>query len=417
MLAHEMQHMLHWTESPASETWLDEGVSEVVASVVRGTPSRGASYAQNPDRSLIAWTNDPGSFAGQYDGSYLIAQYLADRFGMDALGSITRAGRPPGAIESFLASVGEPAAFDEVYGDWLVANLDDDQRSERPQRYRYGAADPEVRLAGRLEPGSERADTVAQFGSDYLEIEPGTSALQVQAASRVKIAPALGADDDVVWWSNRADSLDATLTRRVDLRDRQAARLAFRTWFNTERDFDHCYVAVSEDGGATWHALRGLSSAAVNPTGNAYGPSFTGRSGGETEARWIDEQVDLSPYAGREILVRFEYVTDQGTTQHGWLVDDIAVEESGILADSESDQSAWQADGFVRTALSVPSRLMIQVISGSGASMSVSRYWIENGVETVIPVGNSEGRRTVVSVSGVTPMTVEPMEYRIRALP
>jgi hypothetical protein len=415
-LAHELQHMFHWSASPASETWFDEGVSEVVASAVRGTPSRGASYAQNPDRSLIAWTDDSGAFSGQYDGSYLFAQYLADRFGRDALGSITRLGRAPGSVEAYLAGLGQPLSFDDIFGDWLVANLKDNQRGARPREYRYEAADPDAALTGKIEPGSEVTGSVTQFGADYLEVAPGTSALVVRAAPTVKIAPASGADGDLVWWSNRADSLDATLTRRIDLTNVSAASLGFRTWFNTERDFDHGYVAVSRDDGATWTALPGPHTVAANLTGNAYGPSYTGKSGGDRDAQWVDEQVDLSPYAGQNVLVRFEYITDQGTTQQGWLIDDITLDAVGLSKDTEDDQASWQADGFVRTSLSVPSRLMVQVMSGSGPSIAVNRYWLEGGTDTVIPVQTTESGRTVITVSGVTPMTVEPMEYGIRAV-
>src|SRR6185436_18461326 len=102
----ETQHMLHWTANPSSETWFDEGVSEVVASAVRGSPARGGSFSRQPDRSLMAWTDESGAFGAQYDGSYLFAQYLADRFGLDALGTITRAGRPPASINSLLVGQG-----------------------------------------------------------------------------------------------------------------------------------------------------------------------------------------------------------------------------------------------------------------------------------------------------------------------
>jgi hypothetical protein len=59
---------------------------------------------------------------------------------------------------------------------------------------------------------------------------------------------------------------------------------------------------------------------------------------------------------------------------------------------------------------------MVQVMSGSGPSIAVNRYWLEGGTDTVIPVQTAESGRTVITVSGVTPMTVEPMEYGIRAV-
>jgi immune inhibitor A len=410
-LGHELQHILQWTTNPSNEGWFDEGMSEVVASAVRGSATRGGTFARRPDRPLLAWSDDPSAFAGQYDGSFLIAQYVADRFGLDALGAIVRAGRAPSSIERFLIQKGEGERFDELFGDWLVANVGDPQRVERPAAYRYSQVDPDASTVGQISPSGEWSDTVFQYGTDYLEIMPGVTTLAIQAASAVKIVPAEGAETNQVWWSNRADSLDATLTRRVDLRGRSAAQLRFRTWFDTEPEFDHGYVAVSTDEGDTWRALEGLKTKSANPTGNAYGPSFTGSSGEDRVPRWVDEQIDLSGFVGAEILVRFEYITDQGTSRQGWIVDDISIDESV----SEQDQLNWQAAGFVRTPLSVPSRMLVQLISGTGATTSVARYWIDSGVTTTVPISPAAGR-TIVSVSGVTPMTMEPMEYSVRAV-
>jgi hypothetical protein len=193
--------------------------------------------------------------------------------------------------------------------------------------------------------------------------------------------------------------------------------VSFRTWFNTEQDFDHGYVAVSTDAGSTWHALAGLNTRAANPTGNAYGPSFTGHSGAGNASDWVNEQIDLSAYAGSEILLRFEYITDQGTTRQGWIIDNIDLSGAGIDPNSELDQASWQAVGFVRTPLATPSRMLIQIISGEGAETAVSRVWVDAGTSTVVPMPDSNSRRTVVTVSGVTPSTFEEMSYRVHAAP
>ncbi|GIT58344.1 MAG: hypothetical protein Ct9H300mP19_02920 [Dehalococcoidia bacterium] len=37
----------------------------------------------------------------------------------------------------------------------------------------------------------------------------------------------------------------------------------------------------------------------------SYGPGLTGNSMG-----WVQDSVDISSYAGQEILIRFEYITD-----------------------------------------------------------------------------------------------------------
>src|SRR5262249_28456995 len=125
-----------------------------------------------------------------------------------------------------------------------------------------------------------------------------------------------------LWWSNRADGLDSTLTQSFDLSGVASATLKFNLWYDTERDFDFCYVLVSTDGGTRWQVVQGAQASDANPTGNAIGPGYTGKSGvpagpGSSSPTWITDTVDLTPFAGGQVLVRFEYVTDQGYNAGG----------------------------------------------------------------------------------------------------
>jgi hypothetical protein len=183
-----------------------------------------------------------------------------------------------------------------------------------------------------------------------------------------------------------------------------------------ERDYDHGYVSLSPDDGATWTILSGGYSRSENPTGNAYGPSYSGVSGGGRTPQWVEERIDISPWAGQEVLVRFEYLTDQGTTLAGWLIDDIQVDGEGLAATYEVDQTSWEAQGFVRGPLVVPSRLLVQVGRGEGASLRVERYWLCYGESVTLTVGEM-GERTFLALSGATRQTIEPLAYVIEGQP
>ncbi|MFN0074762.1 MAG: hypothetical protein ACKVVP_25050 [Chloroflexota bacterium] len=416
-LAHELQHMAHWAVNPANDTWFDEGVSEVIASAVRGTPGRGSAFGRRPDRSLLSWTDEPGVIQAQYDGSYLFAQYLADRYGLDMLGEMIRSGRAPVGINVALASRGFTERFDDLFADWTVANVKDARSTERASRYGYAEADPDVRFAGQLGPAEGWTDTVSQYGTDYLDIQPEVTAVEILGVSTVKIAPVEADNADLVWWSYRADSLDSTLTREVDLRQASAAVLKFRTWFQTEQHYDHGYVAVSVDKGMTWRALDGIYTDVGNPTGNAYGPSFTGRSGGDRSPVWVNERIDLSPFVGREILVRFEYVTDQGTSLSGWLIDDVEIEGTDGSARDGGATAEWMPDGFAQTTVGIPTRFLVQVIYVEGGQVFVEQHWFSGGEAMTIPLRSADEGRRVLTVSGVTPATVESMAYSVHALP
>ena len=82
-----------------------------------------------------------------------------------------------------------------------------------------------------------------------------------------------------------------------------------------------------------------------NPVGNNFGHGYTGKSDD-----WVEESIDLTAYAGRKVLVRFEYVTDDAVYVDGILIDDLAIRELGFADDVEQEQG-WRAEGFVRTDL------------------------------------------------------------------
>ena len=73
---------------------------------------------------------------------------------------------------------------------------------------------------------------------------------------------------------------------------------------------------------------------------------------------------DLTPYAGREVLVRFEYVTDDAVNARGLCLDDFAIDEIGWADDAESD-GGWEADGFARVNNLVPEEFLVQIVRES----------------------------------------------------
>ncbi|MCQ3976886.1 MAG: hypothetical protein DPW09_25950, partial [Anaerolineae bacterium] len=104
------------------------------------------------------------------------------------------------------------------------------------------------------------------------------------------------------WYSLRGDDSNTRLTRAFDLRPVTSATLNYSTWYDIETDWDYGYVEISTDGGETWTILTTPHSATTNPSGNAYGPGYTGVSG--DGPAWIEESLDISAYAGQEVLFR-----------------------------------------------------------------------------------------------------------------
>src|SRR5207302_1771103 len=113
------------------------------------------------------------------------------------------------------------------------------------------------------------------------------------------------------------------------------------------------------DGGRSWMPQKGKYTTTTNPNGASFGHAWTGRSGvssnSSAPAKWVQESIDLSGYAGKKALVRFEYITDEGYNAPGMAVDDIRVPEIGYSDNAETD-NAWNAQGFVRIGSTVPQR-------------------------------------------------------------
>jgi immune inhibitor A len=153
------------------------------------------------------------------------------------------------------------------------------------------------------------------------------------------------------WWGGKADLLDTTLRRTVDLTGKTSASLSFWTWYDTEPGWDFAFVQVSADGGAHWTSLPLAGTTAAHdpsamPEIVANLPGLTGSSGG-----WVQKTADLAAYAGKVVQLQFRYMTDWGTTGAGFYVDDIALVANGatVFTDgAETLDPAWTATGWTR---------------------------------------------------------------------
>jgi hypothetical protein len=109
---------------------------------------------------------------------------------------------------------------------------------------------------------------------------------------------------------------NALISPAIDLIGAAAPiKLLFSENFMTEIGWDYCMVDVSTDGGTTWTHLRG-----------GYGSAPNGDSRG-----WIITTLDLSPYAGQNIKVRFYFDTGDAWFNDfpGWYVDDVMIFDQG----------------------------------------------------------------------------------------
>jgi hypothetical protein len=247
-----------------------------------------------------------------------------------------------------------------------------------------------------------------QYGTSYYQIQTDRPAtLSFQGSTTVPLVGAEPRDGQYEWWANRGDSIDTRLTRSFDLTAVKAASLGFWIWYDVEKDYDYAYVEASVDDGKTWTTLPATDTTTSNPNGQNYGNGFTGTSGG-SQPSWRHETADLSPYAGKKIQLRFEYVTDDSYNGDGVAVDGVQIPEIGF-DDNVATDDAWAADGFARITDRIPQPYVVEVLAPSGPN-PVRRMTIgADGTGRIdVPAGNA-----VVAVAGLAPITIHQSAYQL----
>jgi bacillopeptidase F (M6 metalloprotease family) len=188
--------------------------------------------------------------------------------------------------------------------------------------------------------------------------------------------------------------------------------LDFSAWYDIEDGWDYAYVAVSTDGGTKWQLQRGKYTTDKNPVGNAFGPGWTGISGDGKSPAWVQETVDLTPFAGKQILLRFEYVTDDAVNMEGFIADDIAIPEIGYSDDGESGTGGWDATGWVLTDNKLTQSWLVQLLQVGKDKITVERMDVGTdgrGQLTVDDLGKLD--EALLVISGLAPVTTEPARY------
>jgi carboxypeptidase T len=92
----------------------------------------------------------------------------------------------------------------------------------------------------------------------------------------------------------------------LNLSHATSAILSFWHRYNTEANYDFCYVEVSSNGGTSWHQV---------------GPRYSGDNGG-----WQFVELPIDDYTGTaSFKARFRFTSDSYVVDDGWYVDDVRV--------------------------------------------------------------------------------------------
>lgn len=426
VLAHEFQHMIHWYLDRNEQSWMNEGFSELSA-ILNGYDIGGweIAYADEPDLALTEWPQAGGTHYGQ---SFLYVAYFLERFGREAtqalvaheengLDSIDETLRELGMVDPL---DGEPITADDVHRDWLTAMyLQDPGVSDGRYAYR-SYTPPMVGISDQFDecPLATQDRSVNQYGVDYIQIDcEGEITLRFKGASEVEVLPTNAHSGEYAFWSNRGDESDMTLTRAFDLTNADApVELSYWVWYDIEEGWDYLYLVISSDGGETWEILETPSGTDEDRSGASYGWAYTGLSGSGDDPQWIEESVDLSDYAGTEILIRFEYITDAAVNGDGLLLDDVRIGSVGYDEDFEEHDGGWDGRGFVRLYNRLPQTYSLILVDASPEAR-VRELVLDEFNHGEYTFSIAEGSApTALIVTATTRHTWQPAAYTIELL-
>jgi len=420
-LAHEFQHMIHWYTDMNEETWLNEGFS-MLAELINGFDPGGFDYSYiiNPDLQLTDWGTEVGDNGPHYGAAMLFTTYFLDRFGEDATKAVVA--HDANGMESIDIVLKELdikgpltekiITAEDVFADWAVANLlGDSQVADGRFHYNLYPDAPTASAGTRFPncPAGPASATVSQFGVDYVEILcRGDYTINFTGNIAATILPTNPYSGDYFFWSNMGDHSNMSLQRDFDLTQVSApVEMTYQTWYDLEEDYDYVFVSGSTDG-ETWQILNSTSCTRDNPSGNSYGCGLNGKSSG-----WQQETLSLDMYAGQNVTLRFDYVTDAAVNGVGMVIDDIRVEAIDYFTDFETDAGGWQAAGFVRIQNALPQYFRVSLIR-FGDEITATPLVIDELNQANFTISSSDEVDSVMLViSGTTPYTRQKATYQI----
>lgn len=127
IVAHELQHLIHYDRDPDEELWVDEGCADFAQFLCGyGHPIDQIAYylVFHPFTSLTFW----GGGLENYGASYLFILYLYEHYGGAGTISSIVAEQANGieGINNVLKASRIHKDFDRIFQDWTVANYLDD---------------------------------------------------------------------------------------------------------------------------------------------------------------------------------------------------------------------------------------------------------------------------------------------------
>ena len=396
VLIHEFQHLLHNFADEGEEAWVDEGLAELVVRNVGYETPLERYFLLEPDTQLNYWPAEPRKTAAHYGASSLFFEFVMGEIG--SVNSLQVLVEEPldgiAGVENWLGKY--ETNFDREFGKWVVANY----LGTKGDRFSYPRRN--IGLKGgidKLEMGKNTYE-VSQYGTRYFETDQKNIEIVFKGNHSVDRFKTRCAKD--CWWSNKGDSIDSSLTLKIDLAIAKDPELQFDLWYDIEEGWDYGYLSVSTNQGKTWKTLEVTGTTTLDPVGANYGYGYTGQSD------WISHTVPLNDFIGKEIQIKFQYVTDAAVHLDGMLIKNIGLTD--VEMKPIDQQLEFDTAGFVRVNDTLKQNFLLQVVKELATGKHVIDYVPLNDFnETVYSIlGNEELAGITIVISGMSGLTQQP---------
>jgi len=378
-------------------------------------------YTSDPDINLTDWLGGSGDNTAHYGANFLFVTYFLDRFGKTATQALVHEQKNSlDSVDEVLQQLNitdplnsQPVTADDFFVDWTIANyIHDPSVADGRYMYHNYSSSPTANATESVNtcPQSTVTRMVNQYGVDYIRFNcSGNYTIDFTGSTLTRLLPADPHSGSYAFWSNKGDESDMTLTRQFDLTGAAGPLLiTFWTWYDVEQDYDYVYLEASTNG-ISWTILNTPSGTDSNPSGSSYGWGYNGQSIG-----WIQETVDLSEFAGQNISLRFDYITDAAVNGEGFMLDDIAIPAIGYTDGFESGDGGWTGAGFVRIQNVLPQTFRLALITetNSGTTVDILPISADQIAQIPVQIGSNGVKDVVLVVSATTRFTRERAAYQ-----
>ena len=183
VIAHELQHLIHWKHSPREEIWVDEGCADYATFLCGYNLNQHLTAFQNaPHISLTDWSQmSQTHLLAHYGAAFLFMLYLNDHYGgRQTIAAIVK-NRLDGivGVTHSLTARGKPGKFSDIFADWKVANYLSTWRTlgTLKKQLMYNTPVPTIKplFSHRAYPVAGKNKTLANFAAHAIEYKVATA--------------------------------------------------------------------------------------------------------------------------------------------------------------------------------------------------------------------------------------------------